>query len=99
MTFKFLEVLQVFVKVLSHMWGREIFQGHLFQAGPEERQRRKRWGVGGVELEWGEGGGRWWARRKLEWSTLNLLNQILAPGYNCPAAVLGVTTAATKRPN
>lgn len=41
MTFKFLEVLQLFVKVLSHMWWLYIFQGHLFQAGPEDRQRGK----------------------------------------------------------
>lgn len=41
MTFKCLEVFQLLVKVFSHMWGLWIVQGHLFQAGPEERQRGK----------------------------------------------------------
>lgn len=54
MTFKFLEVLQLFVKVLSHTWGLWSFQGHLFQAA----QQRGRGGGGGGPF--GEGLGASW---------------------------------------
>ena len=73
--------------------GGRLFQGHLLRAPAQERDTEK--GLEGV-VGWRGGGGG--GGGKLEWSTLNLLNQILAPGCNCPAAVLGVA-AATTRPN
>lgn len=43
-----------------------------------------------ITVEWEQRGQEGWGWRKLERSTQNVLNQILAPGSNCPATVPGL---------